>query len=189
MFFDVYKALCAEKKMTPNGVAKEIGVASPSVTQWKHGSTPRPAVLQRIADYFGVSVDYLLTGETKLDIMLERILSLIPKKENGDFKHGAKKEFAIGIGFKSGEIVSDWIAGRSKSYEGYLYQIAALHNVSVEWLRGETDDPNPVGQKEKPPALGGELSLLDQKLNELLLAASDDTKRLMIELLKRMQSH
>lgn len=63
MFFDVYKALCAEKDMSPNGVAKEIGIASPSVTQWKHGSTPRPAVLQRIAEYFGVSVSYLLTGE------------------------------------------------------------------------------------------------------------------------------
>lgn len=89
-----------------------------------------------------------------MDIMLERILSLIPKKENGDFKHGAKKEFAIGIGFKSGEIVSDWISGRSKSYEGYLYQISALHNVSVEWLRGGTDDPTPPEKKESPPHSG-----------------------------------
>lgn len=90
--------------------------------------------------------------------MLERVLSLIPKKENGDFKHGAKKKFAVDIGFKSGEIISDWIAGRSKSYEGYLYQIAAIHNVSVEWLKGETEDSAPAGQKEKPPAQGGELS-------------------------------
>lgn len=73
---------------------------------------------------------------------LERILTLIPKKENGAFKHGALSQFARPLGFKDGHIVSDWIAGNSESYKNYLYQIAALHGVSVEWLRGETDDPS-----------------------------------------------
>lgn len=45
-------------------------------------------------------------GGLALDIMLERILSLIPKKENGDFQHGAKKEFAQSIGFKNGNAVT-----------------------------------------------------------------------------------
>lgn len=89
-----------------------------------------------------------------LDKTLERILSLIPHKPDGKFVHGAVKKFATELGLKSGNIVSDWISGRSKSYEGYLYQIAALHNVSVEWLRGETDDPTPPEQKESPPHSG-----------------------------------
>lgn len=76
-----------------------------------------------------------------MDIMLERILSLIPKKENGSFKHGALSEFARPLGFKDGHIISDWISGNSESYKNYIYQISALHHVSVEWLRGETDDP------------------------------------------------
>lgn len=84
-------------------------------------------------------------GVTNLDIMLERILSLIPKKPNGDFQHGALKKFAQSVGLKSGNSISDWIAGRSKSYEGYLYQIAAVYDVSVEWLKGETDE-----QQKKP---------------------------------------
>lgn len=84
-----------------------------------------------------------------MDKTLERVLSLIPCKPDGKFVHGAVKTFALELGLKSGNIVSDWIAGRSKSYEGYLYQISALHNVSVEWLRGETDDPTPKEQKEK----------------------------------------
>lgn len=74
-----------------------------------------------------------------MDIMLQRILSLIPKKPNGDFVHGEKKKFAVSIGFKSGEIVSDWIAGRSDSYKNYLYEISQKYDVSVEWLRGDTD--------------------------------------------------
>ena len=65
MFFDVYRELCATRKKTPNGVAKELGFPSSSVTQWKKGSTPRPAALQEIADYFGVSVSYLLGAEQK----------------------------------------------------------------------------------------------------------------------------
>ena len=65
MFFDVFSSLCESRQKTPNGVAKELGFASASVTQWKHGSTPRPAALQKIADYFGVSVHYLLGAKEK----------------------------------------------------------------------------------------------------------------------------
>lgn len=82
-----------------------------------------------------------------MDTILKRILTLIPKKENGAFKHGALSQFARPLGFKDGHIVSDWIAGNSESYKNYLYQISALHGVSVNWLRGETDDP---GIKEAP---------------------------------------
>lgn len=78
-----------------------------------------------------------------MDITLSRILSLIPRKENGKFQHGALAQFARGLGFKDGHIVSEWISGTSVSYKNYLYQIAALHHVSVAWLRGETDDRTP----------------------------------------------
>lgn len=63
MFFDAYKHLCKEVNKSPNAVAKELGFASSSVTQWKHGSTPRPDSLQKIADYFQVPVRYFITGE------------------------------------------------------------------------------------------------------------------------------
>lgn len=43
---------------------------------------------------------------------------------------------------KSGAIVSDWESGKSDSYKNYLFQISALKGVSVEWLKGETDDPS-----------------------------------------------
>lgn len=42
----------------------KLGVKSNSVVaQWKNGSVPRSATLQKIADYFDVSTNYLL-GET-----------------------------------------------------------------------------------------------------------------------------
>lgn len=86
-----------------------------------------------------------------MSIMQERVLSLIPRKPDGKYVHGAKADFARELGFKSGAIVSDWESGKSDSYKNNLYQISALHGVSVEYLRGETDDP---GIKEAPATEG-----------------------------------
>ena len=79
-----------------------------------------------------------------MDIVLERILSLLPKKPDGKFVRGSKKEFAQSIGYDSGDIVSMWINGSSTSYNGKLHEISAKYGVSVEWLRGETDEKNPA---------------------------------------------
>lgn len=62
-FFDRYAALCRQHGESPNSVAKLIGASSGSVTAWKQGAAPRNATLARIADFFGVSTDYLL-GKT-----------------------------------------------------------------------------------------------------------------------------
>lgn len=88
-----------------------------------------------------------------MDIIGERVFSLIPKKPDGKYKHGAKADFARSLGFKNGAIVCDWESGKSDSYKKYLYQISALYHVSVAWLKGETDDPTveAEGAKEKAP--------------------------------------
>lgn len=86
-----------------------------------------------------------------MDIMLERILSLIPKDDDGKYVHGAKAEFAKSIGYNDGAIVSMWIKGTSTSYKNKLHEIAEKYSVSVNWLRGETEDP---GIKEAPATEG-----------------------------------
>lgn len=101
-----------------------------------------------------------------MDITLERMLTLIPKKENGSFKHGALSQFARSIGFKDGHIVSDWIAGNSESYKNYIYQVSALYHVSVEWLQGKTEDKS---IKETPdPKIEG----VDDKIAQFIRSAS-----------------
>lgn len=113
-----------------------------------------------------------------MDAMLKRILTLIPKKENGAFKHGALSQFARPLGFKDGHIVSDWIAGNSESYKNYLYQISALHGVSVNWLRGETDDP---GIKEAPATKGEGLDPLDIELRKIWDSSDLDDRKAILE--------
>lgn len=63
MFYDRYVELCLGKGVSPSRAAGEIGINKASVTNWKkNGYTPRAEVLQRIAGYFGVSVDFLVDG-------------------------------------------------------------------------------------------------------------------------------
>ena len=79
-----------------------------------------------------------------MDITLERILSLLPHNEAGRIIHGERQKFAQSIGLKNGNLVTDWEKGRTTSYLNYLYEIAAKYNVSVEWLKGETDERQPA---------------------------------------------
>lgn len=111
-----------------------------------------------------------------MDIVLKRILSLIPKKENGDYVHGAKKEFAKTIGYDSGDIISMWIKGTSNSYVGKLHEISNKHNVSVEWLEGKTDI------KEKAaPISGSDFSERDiQFLKKVDLLTNPVMQRLLV---------
>lgn len=110
-----------------------------------------------------------------MDTTLERILTLIPKKENGAFKHGALSQFTRPLGFKDGHIVSDWIAGNSESYKNYLYQISALHGVSVEWLQGKTEDKS---IKETPdPKIEGYSELQQAAIQFVLSLPPDKLER------------
>lgn len=102
-----------------------------------------------------------------MDVVLERILSLLPHSENGKIMRGAKKDFAQSIGYDSGDIVSMWIKGTSFSYKNKLHEIAAKYHVSVEWLQGKTEDKS---IKETPdPKIGGV-----SKAKKALLGAIDD---------------
>jgi transcriptional regulator with XRE-family HTH domain len=97
-----------------------------------------------------------------MDITLERILSLIPKKPDGKYIHGAKAEFADSLGMAR-NLVSMWESGQSQSYRNKLHEIAAKYDVSVEWLKGETDEKRPAPKSESS--------------KEKLLAAIDDMDR------------
>lgn len=63
VFIDIFLHLCEENNVKPTRVANEIGSSSASVVKWKKGAIPQGPTLQKIAEYFNVTVDYLLTGE------------------------------------------------------------------------------------------------------------------------------
>ena len=65
MFYDNYVRLCNSVCKSPSAVALEIGFKKSTVTRWKNGSNPTDATLQKIADYFGITVDALMGNEQK----------------------------------------------------------------------------------------------------------------------------
>lgn len=60
MFYDRFSELCKERSVSPSAVMVSIGLNKSNATFWKKGSIPKGETLQKLADYFGVSVDYLL---------------------------------------------------------------------------------------------------------------------------------
>ena len=60
MFWKNFVSLCNQKSKTPNGVCAELGLSVATATKWKKGSVPRDTTLKKVADYFEVSVSYLL---------------------------------------------------------------------------------------------------------------------------------
>lgn len=64
MFYDRFKALCENKKISPTRAAIDMGFSNSITTKWKKtGATPDGVTLAKIAEYFGITVDELLGKE------------------------------------------------------------------------------------------------------------------------------
>lgn len=61
-FYDNYIKLCAVHDKSPTAVSKEIGLSNAAASGWKNGKKPSAVTKQKLADYFGVTVEEL-TGE------------------------------------------------------------------------------------------------------------------------------
>lgn len=63
MFYTNFVKLCNRKGIAPTAAAVEMGFQRSVATRWSKGVEPRRATLEKVADYFGVTVDYLLNAE------------------------------------------------------------------------------------------------------------------------------
>lgn len=76
MFYDIFKDLCNKKDVSPSRACLDMGLSRSLGAKWKNtGANPSYEVLTKIADYFDVSVDYLLGNKQK-----EKASSLDEKK-------------------------------------------------------------------------------------------------------------
>lgn len=64
--YEIFEKLCKERGVTAYRVSEATGIKTSSLSGWKAGKfTPKQEKLKKIADYFGVSIEYLMTGEEK----------------------------------------------------------------------------------------------------------------------------
>lgn len=70
------KTLCDEKKVTFAEVERETGISNGQIRRWD-SSSPKTENVEKVADYFDVSIDYLLGRTDK-----KRYYDLTEKDEN-----------------------------------------------------------------------------------------------------------
>lgn len=62
--YEIFSKLLQKHGVTPYKVSKETGVSQSTLSDWKRGiSKPKPDKLQKIADYFDVTLGYLMGTE------------------------------------------------------------------------------------------------------------------------------
>lgn len=67
MTYQYFEQLLKMNGTTVYRVSKDTGIAASTFTDWKNGrSVPKTDKLKKIADYFGVSLDYILGGAPSL---------------------------------------------------------------------------------------------------------------------------
>lgn len=64
--FERIENLRKSNKISQGKLEKELGFSNGSISKWKT-SMPTTERLQKIADYFGVTIDYLMTGKESTD--------------------------------------------------------------------------------------------------------------------------
>lgn len=63
VFFTQVESLCKEKHISPSALAKMMHLSPNASGKWRAGSLPKVETIMKIADYFDVSLDYLLHGK------------------------------------------------------------------------------------------------------------------------------
>lgn len=74
---DRVKNLCRNKGISQGKMEKEIGISNGASSKWKT-SSPSLEILEKLSNYFEVSVDYLMTGK-------EPVVDYLYSEDNADF--------------------------------------------------------------------------------------------------------
>lgn len=78
MNYEIFENLLALHKTTVYRVAKATGISATTFTDWKNGrSVPKTDKLKRVADHFGVSLEYMLGLEERTHGAIERKIPII----------------------------------------------------------------------------------------------------------------
>ncbi len=67
MFYDNFMALCHNRGISPSRAVTDMGMNRSIATFWKNGTVPKMDTLTKIAEYFGVSVGFLVDGSEETE--------------------------------------------------------------------------------------------------------------------------
>lgn len=150
-------ALRKKQNLTQTEFSKLLNVSQAAVGNWELGKRePDLETLSRIADYFHVSVDYLLGRDSSQE-------SRPPRSVGQNLKHyrelaGLRTVQAAQLAGVTGKRWLDWEQEKALPTDEELASAASALNVSVSDLRAEPEDDIVPGllpvKKKKIPVLG-----------------------------------
>lgn len=95
MFYSRFKDLCNKNGETPNAVCQKIGLSQAAAPYWKKsGKAPKRETLEKIAEYFGCTIEYLLGREPSVADVFGMIENA-QTKQNAPAKHSRSEVFNI----------------------------------------------------------------------------------------------
>ena len=68
---DKVKILCKNKGVSQRKMEQDIGISNGASSKWGT-SSPSIEIVQKLSNYFGVSINYLVTNECNSDTMLNK---------------------------------------------------------------------------------------------------------------------
>lgn len=77
-----------EKKITQEQLASHLGVSPQAVSKWENGSYPESDLLPAIADFFGVSIDYLYGRGGGNDPIEVQVFKAMQEAYEKEFQNG-----------------------------------------------------------------------------------------------------
>ena len=96
-FLDRLESLCNEKNISKRKLEREAGLGTASTTKWKkEGSVPNQTSLEKLSDYFGVTVSYLI-GESEFKTEEEAVIDGWNKRFANDELKDEVKRIETGV--------------------------------------------------------------------------------------------
>lgn len=113
MFKDILKSLRLEHHLTQTKIAKDLDITQQQYAKWESGERkPNSDTLEKLADYFVVSTDYLLGRKNKaFEESIEDDQRLIKELKNG------------GKIYLLDEAIADWIIYLSYEDKGKVLEL------------------------------------------------------------------
>ncbi|MGI6777604.1 MAG: helix-turn-helix domain-containing protein [Acetivibrionales bacterium] len=135
-FSKALRKLREQKKLTQKDVAKHIGITRQAIAFYELGKRePDYNTLKRLADYFGVSIDYLL-GRASNDVKSTQRIGMNIKLIRGNLTF---KELSDNINKKTGssiqpEMLELYEKGERTPFAGTIKVLAMYANVSDDFF-------------------------------------------------------
>lgn len=173
MNIEIIKLLCDKSGTSVKRLEKDLGFSNGSISKWKD-TEPSSARLAAVAEYFGLSVDFLLSADiAALNNMLPALRLRKEIKTNPNMKSGERFCFLIDnfntslpelekYAETSKNVLLQWINNNVLPAWNIIERVKGYYRISDNDLFSEKELKEIRAQKQ--PAGFGELSAKDQRL-------------------------